>query len=67
MAEGRSRERWNHTAAILAMQANCHRDPKKRRRPFAPGDFLPKEEAAIRRTKDLTILRDVFVKDRVSQ
>ena len=61
MAEGRSRERWNHTAAVLAMQANCHRDPKKRRRPFTPGDFLPREERPKEKTKDLSILKTVFV------
>lgn len=28
MAEARSREAWNHTAQIMALTANVHRDPK---------------------------------------
>jgi hypothetical protein len=61
MAEGRSKERWNHTAAILALQANCHRDPKKRKKAFTPADFLPRDERSKERTKDLSILKAVFV------
>ncbi|MEY4948988.1 MAG: hypothetical protein RL698_1199, partial [Pseudomonadota bacterium] len=26
MAEGRARDQWDHTAALLAMLANAHRD-----------------------------------------
>jgi len=40
MAEGQSEEAWNHTASLLAMLANCHRDPR-RSRAFRPGDFHP--------------------------
>lgn len=40
MADGRSRELWNHTSAVLAMVANIHRDPKKGR-PLRPADFHP--------------------------
>jgi len=40
MAEGRCREHWNHTSAILAMLANVNRDPKKSR-VFKPDDFNP--------------------------
>ena len=40
MAEGHSLAAWGHTAAVLAMLANCHRDPKKTRA-FRPSDFLP--------------------------
>ena len=31
LAEAHSREAWNHTAGLMAMIANCHRDPKKGR------------------------------------
>ena len=40
MAEGKSREHWNHTAALLAMLANTHRDPKKSRA-VKPRDLHP--------------------------
>ena len=40
MAEGKSREHWNHTAALLAMLANTHRDPKKTRA-VKPRDLHP--------------------------
>jgi hypothetical protein len=39
MAEGRNQQTWNVASAIMALLANCHRDPKKR--PFLPGDFHP--------------------------
>ena len=40
MADGRSRSLWGHTAALLAMLANTHRDPKKSRA-YRPEDFDP--------------------------
>ena len=39
MAEGRNRQTWNVASAIMALLANCHRDPKKRA--FSPNDFHP--------------------------
>lgn len=65
MAEGRSREAWNHTAAVLAMLANCHRDPKKSRA-FEPEDFHPHEPRqrgpAIRVTQEnITDMKAEFV------
>jgi hypothetical protein len=63
MADGRLRERWNHTAAVLAMLANAHRDQRRRAEPFGVADFHPFE--APRREEplkvDITVLRDVFV------
>ena len=29
MADARQTDAWNHTAAVLAMLANTHRNPKK--------------------------------------
>jgi hypothetical protein len=61
MAEARSQERWNHTAALLALIANCHRDPH-RRKAYEPADFLPGRtgtETAL--PADLSVLRSVFV------
>ena len=40
MAEARAAGEWAHTSAVLAMLANCHRDPKKSR-VFTPTDFNP--------------------------
>ena len=64
MAEARSRDNWSHTSAILAITANCHRDPKKFR-PFTPADFDPHASADKKktriRTRDLGILKQIFV------
>lgn len=40
MAEGRGREAWARTSAILTLIANANRDPK-RGRAFKPSDFDP--------------------------
>ena len=64
MAEGRRKDAWSHTSALLALIANAHRDPKKSK-PFEPDDFSP--FASRKRcepklvTKDLTVLKAVFV------
>ena len=65
MAEARQSEDWNHTAAILALLANCHRDPKKTR-PFKPADFHPRPPERPHRgppapKTDISILKAVFV------
>jgi len=44
MAEARDRQQWGHTSALLAMLANCHRDPKKGRA-AKPSDFDPYAKA----------------------
>jgi len=67
MSEGRSEETWNHTATVLAMLANCHRDPK-RSRAFRPRDFHPHERrrggGVPITTENLAILKRAFVKGR---
>ena len=67
MAEARGEEAWNHTAAVLAMLANCHRDPKKTRA-FGPRDFHPYERrgrSGVPLSKaNLGLLKQVFVKGR---
>lgn len=40
MAEAKRRDAWSRTSSLMALLANCHRDPK-RTRPFAPGYFDP--------------------------
>jgi len=37
----RNRERLYGPALICSVIANTHRDPKKKRTPFTPDDFLP--------------------------
>ena len=66
MAEGRGRDLWAHTSAVLALVANVHRDPKKSQS-FKPADFNPhltetKRRSPLIKTKDLSILKTVFVK-----
>ena len=64
MAEAKSRDNWTHTSAVLAMTANCHRDPKKTKA-FKPADFDPyalaEKKRPVGRIKDLGILKTVFV------
>lgn len=65
MADAKQTDSWNHTAALLAMAANTHRDPKKTR-PFQPGDFhpgtkRPKQKQQPKPQVDITILKTVFV------
>ena len=65
MADARSKDNWHHTAAVLALLANAHRDPKKTG-PFKPEDFNPfaKKTEPIR-LKDnqeaFALLKHVFV------
>jgi len=65
MAEGRLAHDWARTSTVLALLANCHRDPKKTRA-FRPDDFNPVERQrqarqAPQKTRDLSILKTVFV------
>lgn len=59
MAEGRGRAAWEHTATILAMLANCHRDPRKGRT-YRSTDFNPYEARRVV-VKDMRILKTIFV------
>jgi len=63
MAEARRRDQWSHTATLLAMTANVHRNPKKRARPFSPVEFHPLLGAPPRAVMKTGIetLRRVFV------
>ena len=60
MAEGRLKDEWARMSALLAMTANCHRDPR-RRRPYTPSDFDPfaKRPQPLRVTAKT--LRDIFM------
>ncbi len=63
MAEARSRERWSHTSAVLALLANCHRDPRKKPTPYQPADFNPYQRRRERpvRKASIQVLKQVFV------
>lgn len=70
LAEAKSRDAWGHTAAVMALLANCHRDPRKRKRAFRPGDFDPyareaRKEPVIHKPKDevFRLLKAAFVRD----
>ena len=45
----------------MALIANCHRDKKRRARPWTPADFLPSAHKPRRVKVPLTVLRDIFV------
>lgn len=65
MADSHQTDAWNHTAAVLAMLANTHRDPKKTRA-FKPSDFHPgtrrKKATEAAPKVDISVLKTVFVK-----
>jgi len=67
MAGARRKQEWSHTSALLAMLANCHRDPKKTR-PYKPTDFQPRPTAprsTSRPQADIGLLKQVFVDRRI--
>jgi len=67
MAEARQREAWNHTAALLALLANCHRDPR-RSSAFTVTDFHPlAEPAAPPPRADIRVLKAVFIDGRLPE
>lgn len=55
MAEGRSRERWAHTATAVWIVAEVNRSKKKRAQPFTPDDFNPYERRKRRAGNRLTV------------
>lgn len=49
-AKAKRRHDWNQTSLLLTINANANRDPKKRRQPFHPNDFMPEDlKEGIRR------------------
>lgn len=63
MLVAHQRDRWNHTSHLLALIANCNRDPKTRRQPFEPAEFNPYAERPKRQRikAPITALRTVFI------
>lgn len=39
--DGKTRHTDFHAGVVASTIANCHRDPKARREPFKPADFMP--------------------------
>ena len=67
MAEARARGEWQHTASLLALLANCHRDPKKTDA-FKPADFDPFAKSAKPAEPikaDISVLKDIFIDNRL--
>lgn len=60
MAEARSQDAWSHTSSVMALIANCHRDPKKGRA-FKPADFSPFAPVEKKLKAPVSVLRDIFV------
>ncbi len=64
MAEGRARDEWQRASAMMALLANCHRDPRKRR-PYRPNDFDPFQRTQQPIKVGVHVLRDVFLNGRM--
>ncbi len=65
MAQSKSQDNWNHTAALLAMMANVNRDRKKKPTPFKPADFNPyaagtKKMGAAITSENIGMLKEIF-------
>lgn len=63
MAEGKGRENWNHTAALLATMINIMRS--KNRPVVKPSELNPylRKPRPMLRGSELIILKDIFVKE----
>jgi hypothetical protein len=64
MAEARSRGQWARASALMALIANCHRDPKKSRS-FKPADFDPylarKADRLVVDKENIGLLKHAFL------
>lgn len=59
MHRARRCDTWWHTANVMALVANCHRDPKRMRRPYDVSDFLPPDlRTAVRGTSGIRLTTD---------
>ena len=63
MVDASRQEQWSHTAALMALTANVHRNPKRRSSPYSPTDFHPLAErrSATIAKVGVRVLKDVFV------
>mgnify|MGYP005801950657 CR=1 FL=1 len=67
MAESRERSEWNRLSSLLALIANCHRDPKKHSsarpeqfNPYARCDRCSELTRRRRAKAPLTLLKDIW-------
>ncbi len=61
MAEAKARDEWSRTSALMALIANCHRDPKKTRA-LRPADFDPFAQQTRPIKVGIEVLKDVFIR-----
>jgi hypothetical protein len=65
MSEGRGKDVWARASNLMALIANCNRDPKKSK-VFKPSDFNPyyigkvKEDSIVITTENVGIMREAF-------
>jgi len=66
MAEARQQHDWSIASSAMALLANVHRDPKKRRA-FKPSDFDPFAASNQRSDEPIPagvrVLKDVFIRN----
>ena len=64
MAQGKGKDAWSRTSALMALIANVNRDPK-RNRAFKPSDFDPyadkKQGRIVVDKENISILRNYFL------
>ncbi len=63
MAEAHAKDEWSRMSVLLAVLANCHRDPKKTRA-FKPADFDPFAKRPVPATINMEDLRAMFLEGR---
>ena len=66
MCEARERSAWQRMSSLMALTANCHRDPKKTRA-LKPKDFDPFARSAPLPKVGVEVLKDVFIHGRVPE
>lgn len=61
LEELRIKADWNRSAALMALVANCNRDPKRKSSPYQPSDFNPLHATAapVRKIKMGDLVRIV--------
>lgn len=60
MAEARVKDEWRRISTLLALIANCHRDPSKTKA-LRPADFDPFRPPDKPLRVGISILKDVFI------
>lgn len=60
------KDEWARTGSLMALLANCHRDPK-RSRAYRPSDFDPFARSAAPMKVGVDVLKDVFIHGKVPE